>query len=76
MGPTNRRRDLERGRKCRMKALLPEPPPPVPIPVEISAVIGVYFVPIPVEISVVIAIYFSDQSGNGLSYLSRDAYLL
>ena len=61
MGPTNRRRDLERGRKCRMKALLPEPPPPVPIPVEIS---------------VVIAIYFSDQSGNGLSYLSRDAYLL
>lgn len=55
--PTNRRRDLERGRKCQMKTLPPEPSPLVPIPVEFSAVIGVYF---------------SDRSGNGLNYSSRD----
>lgn len=60
MGPTNRRRDLKRGRKGHMKALPPEPPRPVPIPVEISAVIGACF---------------SDQSGNGLSHPSGDAYL-
>lgn len=58
--PTNRRKDLGRARKCQVMALPPEPPPPLPVPVEISVVIGVYF---------------SDQSGNGLSYPSRDAYL-
>lgn len=61
MGPTNWRRDLERGRKRQTKALPPEPPPPVPLSVEISAVMGVY-------------VY--DQSGRGLSYSSGDAYLL
>lgn len=60
-GPTNRRRDLGYGRKCQVKALPPELPPPVPVPVEVSAVIGVCF---------------SDQSGNGLSNPSRNAYIL
>lgn len=62
LGPTHRRRDLKRGRKCPRKALPspppPEPPRPVPIPVEISAMIGVSF---------------SDQNGNGLSNPPRDA---
>lgn len=51
VGPTNRRRDLGRRKKCQLKPPPLEPPPPVPIPVGISAVIGIF--------------YFSDQSGNG-----------
>lgn len=40
MGPTNRRKDLGRGRKCPVKAVQLEPWPPVP---EETAGIGVYF---------------------------------
>lgn len=60
VGPTNWRKDVGRARKCQVTALPPEPPTPLPGPGEISVVIGVYF---------------SDQSGTGLSYPSRDAYL-
>lgn len=42
MGPTNRRKDLGRGRKCRVKAVRLELWPQVPVPEE-TVGIGVYF---------------------------------